>query len=137
VYACWGHENREAAVRVVTGSIGERDDVANVEVKCFDQSANPYLAIGAAIAAGLDGIATGATLPDEIAVDPASLGIDAPARLPESLDDAIAALEADAVVTNALGSLLCDSFVATRRAEADAFRDSEPDAIAAAHRWRY
>jgi glutamine synthetase len=124
-------------VRVVTGSTGEQDDVANVEVKCFDQSANPYLAVGCAIAAGLDGIATKEPLPDEIVVDPATLGARAPARLPQSLDEAVDALEADAVIADAMGPLLFDSFVAVRRAEADAFRGSDADAIAAAHRWRY
>src|SRR5207302_1827400 len=46
-FACWGRENREAAVRFVTGMVGTRDTAANTEVKCFDQSANPYLLAGA------------------------------------------------------------------------------------------
>src|SRR5262249_10112689 len=101
------------------------------------QSANPYLALGGAIAAGLDGIATKATLADEVVVDPATLGADAPARLPQSLDEAVDALEADDVIADAMGSLLFNSFVAVRRAEAAVFRASDADAIAAAHRWRY
>src|SRR4029079_7549656 len=48
-FACWGRENREAAVGFVTGMIGSRETAANTEVKCFDQSANPYLVSGAII----------------------------------------------------------------------------------------
>ncbi|WP_436772411.1 glutamine synthetase, partial [Yinghuangia sp. YIM S09857] len=69
-YRCWGLENREAAVRLITGSAGERESGANAEVKCFDAAANPYLAMGAVIAAGLDGVARGAELPPETTVDP-------------------------------------------------------------------
>ncbi len=62
VFQCWGRENREAALRLVTGSAGEQDTRANLEVKCFDLAANPYLVVGSLIAAGLAGIAGGAGL---------------------------------------------------------------------------
>ncbi|MFL6094006.1 MAG: glutamine synthetase, partial [Blastococcus sp.] len=42
-FACWGLENREAAVRFVTGPSGHRQAAANVEVKSVDAAANPYL----------------------------------------------------------------------------------------------
>jgi len=58
-YHCWGLENREAALRLVTGSAGEQDVRANLEVKCFDLAANPYLAAGSVIAAGLAGLDAG------------------------------------------------------------------------------
>src|SRR5258708_678937 len=52
-YQCWGKENREAALRLVTGSTGEQDVRANLEVNCFDPSAHPHLAIGPPVAACL------------------------------------------------------------------------------------
>src|SRR5439155_4127275 len=55
-FACWGRENREAAVRFVTGMVGTRDTAAITEVKCFDESSKPYLVSGAILAAGLTGI---------------------------------------------------------------------------------
>ncbi len=55
VFQCWGRENREAALRLVTGSAGEQDARANIEIKCFDLAANPYLVAGSLIAAGLAG----------------------------------------------------------------------------------
>ena len=57
---CWGLENREAAVRMVTGSPGATASAANVEVKCFDLHANPYLVFAGLIAAGLAGLSSSA-----------------------------------------------------------------------------
>ena len=57
VYACWGLENREAALRMITGSTGSSEWAANLEVKCLDLTANPYLLLAGLLAAGFDGIA--------------------------------------------------------------------------------
>jgi glutamine synthetase len=141
-FACWGRENREAAIRFVTGMIGARETAANTEVKCFDQSANPYLVTGALIAAGLAGVERNLRLPEEVTVDPASLsdgelahgGIQ---RLPQSIEEAVSHLEKSDVLRDAMGSMLFGPFVATRRAEAEAFLGQEPEKIVAAHRWRY
>ena len=89
--ACPGHENREAAPRFITGMTGSGPEAANVEIKCFDQAANPYLAIGSVIAAGLAGIDRRLRLPPEVTGDPAThYGGDRPdqpaGRLPETLD---------------------------------------------------
>ena len=75
-FACWGRENREAAVRFVTGMIGSRETAANTEIKCFDSSANPYLLAGAVIAAGLAGVERNLRLPEEVTVDPGGLSDD-------------------------------------------------------------
>src|SRR5207249_10459248 len=93
-FACWGRENREAAVRFVTSMVGTRDTAANTEVKCFDQSANPYLVAGALIAAGLAGVEKDLRLPDEVTVDPGGLSADELAhqgiqRLPQSVEEAL------------------------------------------------
>ena len=37
--------------------VGNRERAANLEVKCADLAANPYLLIAGVLAAGLDGIA--------------------------------------------------------------------------------
>ena len=121
-YACWGWENREAAVRMVTGSPGATSSVANVEVKCFDLHANPYLVFAGLVGAGLSGLATGSSLPDPVDVDPAVLGDEelasrGIARLPQSLRAAVDAFAADAVVQYALGAGLSASVVALRESE--------------------
>jgi glutamine synthetase len=142
VFACWGWENREAALRLVTGSDGEQAVRANLEVKCFDLAANPYLVTGSLIAAGLAGLDEGAGLPGEILIDPAGLppgeldrrGI---RRLPQSLPEAVAALEDSTVLREAMGNPLFEAFLAVRRAEVDLFAGASPDDIAARTRWRW
>jgi glutamine synthetase len=134
-YACWGRENREAALRFITGSVGERDMAANIEVKCFDPAANPYLALAALLCAGAAGLADAARLPEPIDVDPASLP-DAP-RLPTSLGEAVAAFEADPVLPAGLGVELADTIAAVRRGEIAAFEGADHAEIVARTLWRY
>lgn len=141
-FACWGRENREAAIRFVTGMVGSRSTAANTEIKCFDQSANPYLVVGAVIAAGLSGIERKLKLPDEVTVDPGALSEEELAsrgvrRLPTSVEEALSHLEKSDVIREAMGPMLFGPFVATRRAEHEAYGGKDPEEIAAAHRWRY
>jgi glutamine synthetase len=139
-YTCWGPENREAAIRLVTGSTGSRAWAANLEVKCFDLLANPYLALAALVAAGTAGIAEGATLPEPIGVDPAvlpasdlaALGI---TRLPETLRDSLDAFRADRALVSAFGPSLVRSITAVRESEIELFDGSTPEEVAAATRW--
>jgi glutamine synthetase len=141
-YACWGRENREAAVRFVTGMTGSQQTAANCEVKCFDQSANPYLATGAVIVAGLDGVDRQLKLPPEIHRDPATisaqelgqLGVE---RLPASLEHSLSALEQSELIRQAMGDMLFDALLAVRRAELESFGQADPEAVLDAHRWRY
>jgi glutamine synthetase len=53
-FRCWGVDNREAAVRVPSSPAGPGP--THFELKTCDASANPYLALGAVLAAGLDGV---------------------------------------------------------------------------------
>jgi glutamine synthetase len=139
-YACYGPENREAAVRVITPRRGPAS--CNIELKTSDGSANPYLALAGVIAAGLDGIRRRLTPGDPVEVDPASLpdearGAKGVAPLPASLDGAIAALEQDSVIQEILGAPLTRSYLAVRRGEADALRTMEPAAVAHRHLFIY
>ncbi len=72
-YTVYGMDNREAAVRICSPM---RDDPAgsvNLELKPSDSSANPYLALGACIYAGLDGIRRKLDPGEAVNVDPATL----------------------------------------------------------------
>ena len=72
-YTVYGMDNREAAVRICSPM---RDDPAgsvNLEVKPSDSSANPYLALGACLHAGLDGIRRKLDPGEAVNVDPATL----------------------------------------------------------------
>ena len=138
VYGCC----QRSFARRMTDLAGSQPEAANFEIKCFDQAANPYLAIGSVIAAGLAGLDRRLRLPAEVTGDPdpqtAGAGPGHCAeRLPQSLDQALAALRQSEVLPAALGPMLYDAFTAVRAAEAETFRGNDPDTIAAAHRWIY
>jgi glutamine synthetase len=134
-FVCWGLENREAALRFVTGSPGNRAHAANLEVKCFDAAANPYLVVAALLAAGRTGLVSGGTLPEPVDVDPVSLSGVEP--LPSSLEAAVAAFEADSALREALGEGLIDTVAVVRRGEIALFDGASPEEIAARTRWKH
>ncbi len=141
-YHCWGWENREAALRLVTGSDGEQGRRANAEVKFVDSAANPYLLVGTLIAAGLAGLDAGATLPAEVNGDPVGwpaekLAARGVARLPQTLTEAADHFERSVVLREAMGPALFEAFLAVRRGEAELFADVSPDEVAARTRWRW
>jgi glutamine synthetase len=136
-FQVWGYENREAAIRFIAGTPADRA-AANVEIKCFDLSANPYLLVGAVMAVALDGAAGYATLPPEVIGDPAAPGhplAETAARLPDSLPEALAALLDSDILRAAAGDELINTYAASRRAEL-ALCDGKKDADVIAHyRW--
>jgi glutamine synthetase len=125
-FRCWGHDNREAPVRAASPFAGAEEASTNAELKASDASCNPYLALGALIAAGLDGLERGLEPPEPVEVDPATLpddertarGID---RLPASQGEALDALAADGLLLGALGAELADAYLAVRRSEWEAY----------------
>lgn len=121
-YSVWGPDNREAAVRVPSPFKGHIEATTNIEIKAVDGSANPYLALGAIVAAGIDGIERGLEPGEPLLTNPHELddaerearGI---RRFPTSLADAIAALEEDQVLLDALGPNRAHEFIGVRRTE--------------------
>ncbi|MEJ2165986.1 MAG: glutamine synthetase family protein [Desulfobacterales bacterium] len=125
-FRAWGHQNREAAVRVCKNKAGT--EANRFEFKTADATANPYLTLGAFIAAGLDGMQRNLVLPEEVAVDPGLIpeeqrrakGID---LLPQNLGQALDALGRDDVLLEALGEQLAGSYMAVRRNEWNNLKD--------------
>jgi glutamine synthetase len=116
-YVAHGPNNRTALVRTLPGRF---------EWRLPDASANPYLATAALIAAGLDGIDRGLDpgpdcADDLFALSPAEIGARGIGLLPQSLAEALEALEADAVVRGALGETLAGEFLRLKRAEWTSF----------------
>jgi glutamine synthetase len=141
-FAAWGRENREAALRFITGMVGSREAAANMELKPVDAAGNPYLVLGSVIAAGLDGLERDLSLPRPTTDDPSEIPADRWEEmgirpLPRSLREAIGELEGSAMLRRGMGDLLYGSFLATRRGELKAFEGLEPEAVVRAHRWRY
>jgi glutamine synthetase len=119
-FRCWGVDNREAAVRVPSDPAGGGS--THLELKAVDASANPHLALGAVIAAGLDGVRRGLELPVSVQVDPGNLseGERAALRidpLPSNLGEALFHLQHDKVLLDALGPDLARAYEAVRLAE--------------------
>ncbi|WP_168200796.1 glutamine synthetase family protein [Allokutzneria sp. NRRL B-24872] len=141
-YACWGVENREAALRVVPGTITSRATAANVEVKPLDGSANPYLAAAVLLSAGLDGLDKAATLPAPVQRDPHTMtkaqrrkaGVE---QLPSSLGEAIELLTGSETVARALGDELHQAFLAVRRQEWETHGKRDHAELAPVYRLRY
>ena len=136
-YACYGPDNREAAVRCASPMAGAESATANVELKPVDVTANPYLALAAVLAAGIDGLERDLDLGEPTTVDPATLGEEERASrgirpLPASLDEALDALEKDDVLIEALGEPLVRTHLAVARAQAEIARGLTPEEVAAA-----
>ncbi|WHT17942.1 glutamine synthetase family protein [Crossiella sp. CA-258035] len=141
-WQCWGRETREAALRFITPSAGQRVSAANAEVKSFDATANPYLVVGGIIAAGLAGVRAELTLPPEITGDPVAMTEDQRAasgvhRLPTSVLAAADALAGSEVLAEALGAPLHDAILTVRRGEAERFAEADPEEIVARTRWLF
>jgi glutamine synthetase len=130
-YACWGVENRSAALRIEGLNGPNPGKTANVEWKAVDASANPYHVLGALIAAGLDGVRRSLKLPPEVIDDPETFTQEDRdradiCRLPSTLTDAVDRLEADYVLRDSMGVDLHESIVAVRRVDAEAVKDLDP-----------
>ncbi|NRR29184.1 type III glutamate--ammonia ligase [Oxalobacteraceae bacterium] len=109
----YGNNNRTTVARVV---------YQRIEWRLPDSSANPYLALAGVIAAGLDGIDRKLDAGDPVNLDVyemsdaerTALGLEI---LPQNLGVATAALKADTVLGEALGTAFVDEFVALKSAE--------------------
>jgi glutamine synthetase len=111
-YISYGDNNRSSMVRIP----GDR-----IELRLPDGAANPYLAAAAIIAAGLDGIEReldpgdpqNINLYDLSAEELTAKGIGV---LPQSLHEAVIALEADSTICDALGPV-AQEFIKLKRME--------------------
>lgn len=131
-YIAWGFDNREAVVRVPSSKWGDPETSTRIEWKPADNIANPYVGLLGILAAGMDGIDRELDPRGPAEIDPASmsedererLGIE---RLPKTLGEALDALEEDAVLAEAMGDELFESYVAAKRAVWEEFTGDVTD----------
>ena len=117
-YKAWSASNRSALIRIPAS----RGSATRVELRSPDPACNPYLAVAACLAAGLDGIAQGLTPPPEIpgniyAMDQETrkaFGIEA---LPRNLEEALVEMERDAVVMDVLGPHVAQHYLNGKQKE--------------------
>ena len=141
-YTAWGPDNREGAVRIPSTFASDRAGSTNAELKACDASANPYLALGGLLAAGLDGVRRALEPPEPTMVDPGNYSDAERAarrieRFPATLAAALDRLERDAVLQEALGPLLARSFLAVKRAESEAFGKEDVAFEQRHHFWKF
>jgi glutamine synthetase len=134
---CVGQRNREALLRLPPlVSLGSPDaqDLARqlrLEYRATDATANPYLALGAILRAGMDGLRAELPAPPILDRDPATLdpaeseryGVGA---LPGSQAQALAALDDDPIARGWMSPLSYDAYTGVRRAELQMTADWEP-----------
>jgi len=125
-YVCWGHNNRSALVRIPMYK-PDKGQSTRIEYRALDSAANPYLAYAVLLAAGLKGIEENYPLPEGAEDDVWSL-TDAERRalginlLPQTLDQAISAMENSELVAETLGEHVFDFFLRNKRAEWSEYR---------------
>ena len=141
-FTAWGPDNREAAVRVPSTFRSDRAGSTNAELKASDSSSNPYLAMGALLAAGLDGVARKLEPGEPVLVDPAALSESERQkrriqRYPTTLRGALDQLEADSMLMRALGPTLARAYLAVKRSEAEAFGKESAEFETKHHFWKF
>ena len=138
VWSNIGFRDREAGLRICP-TFGPSETATarqfNVEYRAADATANPYLQLAGIIQAGLAGLREGLPMPEPtVDQDPGTLPEAERARrkivrLPESLDAALAALEADPVARAFLPEPLLAAYLGVKRAELELTHDWAPEEI--------
>ncbi len=119
-YICYGYKNREAAIRIPPIRPGQEKTTTNLEVKSVDGSAQPYLALGSIVAAGIDGIRKKIDPGVPLQVDPGYLtdkereerNIE---RFPETFGDVLRELENDTFFRTVWGDEFIDEYLKLKK----------------------
>jgi len=113
--AIWGRDNRGVMLRVLGGA---DDPGTRIENRAGEPAANPYLYFASQVLAGLDGI-TRRLDPGPSADTPYETQA---AALPQDLENALAALRANACLNAGLGAGFVDYYCRIKEAEIARFR---------------
>jgi glutamine synthetase len=125
----WSVSHRSAMIRVPK----RRGSGTRAEFRIPDSSCNPYLALSAILAAGLDGLERGLTPPPPIERNVYDLSVRdkrkyGVSEIPTTLREALEALRKNRVIRDALGKHVYDSFLDAKQLEWDSYR-------IAVHQW--
>ncbi|HOQ75028.1 MAG TPA: type I glutamate--ammonia ligase [Thermoclostridium sp.] len=124
VYITWATKNRSPLIRIPSA----QGEATRIELRSPDPSCNPYITFAVILAAGLDGIRRGLTPPAPIERNIYQLSEEerraAGIRtLPESLYDALAALQEDRLITDTLGSHATSRFIQAKLEEWNEYKN--------------
>ena len=130
VCVAWSaHANRSALIRIPSA---RGEDSTRIELRCPDSAVNPYLALAACLAAGLDGIKKEMTPPASVDrnvfamtdEEMRTLGIE---QLPQTLGEAIDAFEGSTFSRELLGDHIYTKYLEAKSAEWKKFRAEVTD----------
>lgn len=123
VYVAWSPKNRSPLIRIPA----KRGLSTRVEMRNPDPACNPYLALAAMLAAGLDGIKNklqppAPTMKNIYAMSAAEREEEGIISLPGSLGEALEELAKDQVIVEALGQHVFEKYMEAKTAEWDESR---------------
>ncbi|MEN6408643.1 MAG: type I glutamate--ammonia ligase [Anaerolineaceae bacterium] len=127
VYVGWAQYNRSALIRIPRYMPGQ-EKATRAELRCPDPAANPYLALSVILAAGMDGVEKELQVPAPLTdvniyeLTKAERVERKIGELPASLLQAMDEFEKDAVMLEALGPVLAETFIRAKRAEWEEYR---------------
>ncbi len=121
VHISWARNNRSGLIRVPITK-NSNPNATRIEFRSPDPACNPYLAFSLLLAAGMRGIEEGYELPDEADANLFEIGNDVLdklgiGQLPQSLNDALTAMERSELVQDALGEHIFEWFLRNKRSE--------------------
>lgn len=119
----YGHDNASAMIRIPT----PREEGTRVEIRIPDNSANPYLSLAGILAAGADGIKNRINPGKPSEEDVYEADSDDYQQLPDSLGEAVDALNEDTFLCDFLGEELIDQFSRLKRDEARRYNQAVTD----------
>jgi glutamine synthetase len=129
---CLAERSREALLRIppllTLAGADPAERQLHIEYRGADASANPYLALGAIVLAGLAGVRAQLPAPPLLTVDPAQLDGEQAERfgvgaLPGTLEESLRALDDDHIARGWMAPLLYDAYTSVKRAELEAAAD--------------
>lgn len=118
VYIAWSKSNRSPLIRIPAA----RGQSTRMELRCPDPACNPYLELAVMLHAGLDGIEKKMQAPPSIdrnlfvmtENERKDLGVE---KLPATLGEAIAEMENDPLMREALGDHIFDKYMEAKKHE--------------------
>jgi glutamine synthetase len=127
VYIGWAQINRSALIRIPRSAPGQEKST-RAELRCPDPAANPYLAFTVMLAAALHGIEKKTICPEPLNnvnvynLTPDERAARNVAELPGSLKEALAIMDTDEVIKEALGPVIYEAFVRAKQAEIEEYQ---------------
>jgi glutamine synthetase len=121
IHVSWARNNRSALVRVPITKAGKASST-RIEYRSPDPACNPYLSFAVILAAGLAGIEGDYELPPESAANVFEMSEAERAKaglrpIPQSLAEALDAMEGSELVAEALGDHIFEWFLRNKRSE--------------------